>query len=90
MCLGVPGQVQEVEDGPLRLGRIRFGGIVKEASLAFVPDAKVGDYVLVHAGMALDVIDEDGARKVFEALRMLGEAEAAGLGPDDLPAEGGL
>jgi hydrogenase expression/formation protein HypC len=90
MCLGVPGQVQEVEDGPLRLGRIRFGGIVKEASLAFVPEAQVGDYVLVHAGMALEVIDEEAARNVFEALRQLGEAEAAGLGPDDLPAEGGL
>ena len=85
MCLGVPGQVLEVEDGALRLGRIRFGGIVKEASLAFVPEARVGDYVLVHAGTALEIIDEEGARQVFEALRQLGEAEAAGLGPDDLP-----
>ncbi len=56
-------------DDPLeRTGRIDFGGILKEASLAYVPEARVGDYVIVHVGFALSRVDEDEAKKVFEYL----------------------
>lgn len=78
MCLAVPGQLLAIEgDDPLtREGRVSFAGIVKTANLAYVPEAQVGDYVLVHAGFALTVIDED------EALRTL--AYLAEYEPEDL------
>ena len=78
MCLAVPGQVLSIEgDDPLtRQGRIAFAGIVKQANLAFVPEAKVGDYVLVHAGIAISVIDELEAEKT---LAYLAEAEPEAL-----------
>jgi hydrogenase expression/formation protein HypC len=75
MCLAVPGKIISVSgETPLeRAGRIDFGGIVKEASLAYVPEAAVGDYVIVHVGFALSRLDEDEARKVFEYLRQIGD-----------------
>ena len=75
MCLAVPGRVLDMTgDDPItRVGRVDFGGIVKEISLAFVPEARVDDYVLVHVGFALTVIDESEAAQVFEALREMGE-----------------
>lgn len=79
MCLGVPGKILSFEDGDLRMGRVAFGQVVKEISLAFVPDAQVGEYVVVHAGMALDVIDEEAAQRVFQVLRELDAASAEGL-----------
>jgi len=71
MCLAVPGRIVAIQEGDLRMGRVSFGLVQKDASLAFVPEAQVGDYVLIHAGMALEVIDEEAAHKVFEALREL-------------------
>jgi hydrogenase expression/formation protein HypC len=68
VCLGIPGRVLAVAEGPLRLGRVAFGPVVKEVALAFVPEAAVGDYVLVHAGTALEVIDPEAARQVFELI----------------------
>lgn len=61
------------EDPMLRMGKIDFGGILKEASLAYVPEAEVGDYVIVHVGFALSRVDEDEAHKVFEYLRRMDE-----------------
>jgi len=75
MCLAVPGKIISIQEGELRMGRIAFGPVEKDASLAFVPQAAVGDYVLIHAGMALEVIDEEAAQKVFEALRQMGEID---------------
>lgn len=61
-------------DDPLtRMGRINFGGIIKEASLAYVPEVVIGDYVIVHVGFALSKVDEDEAQKVFEYLRQMDE-----------------
>ncbi len=61
-------------DDPLtRMGKINFGGILKEASLAYVPEARVGDYVIVHVGFALSRLDEDEAQKVFEYLKQIEE-----------------
>jgi len=75
MCLAVPGLILSVSgDDPLRrVGRVDFGGIVKEINLAYLPEAAVGDHVLVHVGFAITVIDEAEAARVFEHLRELGE-----------------
>lgn len=72
-----------VGDDPLtRSGRVSFGGIVKEVNLAYVPEAKVGDYVIVHVGFALSVLDETEAQRVFDYLQQMGElAELKEGGP---------
>ena len=75
MCLGVPGQITSItcEDPIRRAGKVSFGGIVKEACLACVPEAKVGDYVIVHVGFAISRLDEEEARQVFEYLKQMDE-----------------
>ena len=78
MCLAVPGKVVGIIDeagAGLRLGKVDFGGIRKQVCLDYTPEARLGDYVLVHVGFALSVIDEAEARHVFEALRALGQLE---------------
>jgi hydrogenase expression/formation protein HypC len=84
MCLAIPGQILSTagDDPLLRTGRVSFGGIVKEVSLAYTPDAVVGDYVIVHVGFALSTVDETEAHRVFDYLREIGELE-------ELPAETG-
>lgn len=83
MCLAVPGKVVSIEGDALdRRGRVSFGGIVKQVSLACTPEAEVGDFVIVHAGLALNTIDEKEAESVFEYLREMGElAELEDSGP---------
>jgi len=80
MCLAIPGEIIEITGGdPLtRMARVSFGGVVREASLAYVPEAKPGDYVLVHAGFALQTIDEEEARRTLELIAQLGGAEEEG------------
>ncbi len=74
MCLAVPGKVLTVTGNDIdRAGRVSFGGIVKEVSLAYVPAAMVGDYVLVHVGFAISVMDEAEATQVFKYLKQIGE-----------------
>jgi hydrogenase expression/formation protein HypC len=75
MCLAVPGKIVEIRDhDPVsRQGIVDFGGVSKEINLSFVPEARPGDYVLVHAGFALNTIDEKEAAQVFEYLREMGE-----------------
>jgi hydrogenase expression/formation protein HypC len=75
MCLAIPGRIRSVEDdGSLfRRGRVDFGGIVKEINLAFVPEASTGDYVIVHAGVAISRLDEKQATEVFDYLAKMGE-----------------
>jgi hydrogenase expression/formation protein HypC len=75
MCLAIPGKIESVSGDDLltRMGKINFGGIRKEACLAYVPEAKVGDYVIVHVGFALSRLDEDEAQKVFEYLKQIEE-----------------
>ena len=71
MCLAVPGELMEIVDrgDPLmRTGKVSFGGIVKEVNLAYVPEAQVGDFLTVHVGFALSVVDEEDAKLVFEFL----------------------
>jgi hydrogenase expression/formation protein HypC len=75
MCLAIPGKIESISgDDPLsRMGKVNFGGVLKEACLAYVPEAQVGDYVIVHVGFALSRVDEAEARKVFEYLREMEE-----------------
>ena len=76
MCLAVPGRVVEIQGSDdLRSARVDFGGITRDASLVFVPEASVGDYVLVHVGFAIARIDEDAAREALDALDSIGELE---------------
>lgn len=83
MCLAIPGKIIEISgDEPLlRIGKISFGGAVKEVSLAYLPDAKVGDYALIHVGFALSIIDETEALKIFEYFKEMGELEAQDTKP---------
>jgi len=85
MCLAVPGKVLEIQQNPLgmTMGKVSFGGIAKTVSLAYLPDVKVGDYVLVHVGFALSKVDEKEAMEVFEYLRQMGD-----LSDLDLPSPG--
>jgi len=71
MCLGVPGKVVRIETNPLGMtvGRVEFGGIARDVSLAYVPDVKVGDYVVVHVGFAISIIDEHAATEIFSFLK---------------------
>jgi hydrogenase expression/formation protein HypC len=72
MCLAVPGQVASIAgDDLMRVGRVDFGGVVKEINLAYTPEARIGDYVLVHVGFAISVIDEEEAGRIFDHLRAL-------------------
>ena len=73
MCLAVPGKVIEIHESAewLRTGKVDFGGVVKEVSLALVPEATIGDYVIVHVGMALSIIAAEEAEQVFAYLRQM-------------------
>jgi len=74
MCLGLPGRIAETyEANGLRMGRIDFGGVIKEACLEYLPDARAGDYAIIHVGFAIGLLDEAAARRSLELL------EAAGL-----------
>jgi hydrogenase expression/formation protein HypC len=81
MCLAVPGKVLGITgaDPLTRIARVDFGGVVKAINLAFAPEARVGDYVLVHVGFAISVIDEREADRVFAHLRELDELDGDGM-----------
>ncbi|PCJ66972.1 MAG: HypC/HybG/HupF family hydrogenase formation chaperone [Candidatus Hydrogenedentota bacterium] len=70
MCLALPGRVTAImgDDPMMRIGKVAFSGVITEVNLCFVPDAKVGDYVLVHAGFAITTLDETAAARTFEYL----------------------
>jgi hydrogenase expression/formation protein HypC len=84
MCLAVPGKIVSVVGEDLeRQAKVDFGGVLKEVNLAYVPEAKVGEYVLVHVGFAISVVDEEEAGKVFGYLKEMGElGELGELTPD--------
>jgi len=88
MCLAIPGKVAGIaEKDGIRTGRVLFGGIARQACLDFVPEAKEGDYVLVHVGFAITVIDKDEAERTYALLESLGVL-AEELAPDGAaPAE---
>jgi hydrogenase expression/formation protein HypC len=83
MCLAIPGKVISVEEtGGMRTGRVQFGGIVRQASLDFVPEAAVGDYVMVHVGYAISRVDAAEAERTYQLLDEIGAIE------EELPPEG--
>jgi hydrogenase expression/formation protein HypC len=74
MCLGVPGKIVEIyTKDNLRMGRIDFGGVIREACLEYVPETEVGDYVVVHVGFAISRLSEEEAMETLELLREIGE-----------------
>jgi hydrogenase expression/formation protein HypC len=78
MCLAIPGKILSITnqlDETFRFGKVSFGGINKEVNLCMVPEANIGDYVLVHVGVAMSVVDEEEAQKVFSYLKEMGEVE---------------
>jgi hydrogenase expression/formation protein HypC len=76
MCLAVPGKILSANgEGFARTARVSFGGITKEISLAYVPEAREGEYVLVHVGFAISVVDEAEAMRTFEILKQMGELD---------------
>ncbi|TGV02158.1 HypC/HybG/HupF family hydrogenase formation chaperone [Flavivirga rizhaonensis] len=85
MCLSIPGKLLEITsqlDETFRTGRVSFDGVIKEVSLALVPEAKVNDYILVHVGVAISLINEDEAKKTFDILKQLNELKD--LGPSEI------
>ena len=78
MCLAIPGKITDIPDQVddlFRIGKVSFGGIQKDINLSMVSDAKVGDYVLVHVGVAISVVDEEEAKLTFEYLKKMGEVD---------------
>ena len=76
MCLSIPGKLIAITkelDEIFRVGNVSFDGVVKEVSLTLVPEAKIGDYVMVHVGAAISIVDEEEAKKTFDLLKQLGE-----------------
>jgi len=81
MCLAIPGKITAITaqlDETFRVGKVSFGGIHREVNLSMVPMAQVGNYVLVHVGVAISVVDEDEAQKTFEYIQQLGELAELG------------
>jgi hydrogenase expression/formation protein HypC len=84
MCLAVPGKILEVEDiAGARLGKIQFGGVTRQAYLDFVPEATVGDYVIVHVGFAISRVDAEEAGRTYALLEKMGLLAEEGIQPDD-------
>lgn len=77
MCLAVPGRIESIQgnDPVFRSGKVDFGGVVKEVNLAYVPEAKVGDYVLVHVGFAISIVDEEEAQQIYQYLKEISELD---------------
>lgn len=76
MCLAIPGKIKDItlqHNGMVKMAKVSFGGIVKEASLEMLPDAAIGDYVLVHVGVAISKVNEEEAQKTFNYLEEIGE-----------------
>lgn len=82
MCLGVPGKIVEIyQRGGLRMGRVDFGGVQREACLAYVPEAQVGDYTVIHVGFAISRLSEQEAMESLELLREIVDLDTE-LGPE--------
>ena len=89
MCLAVPGKIIEIyEAGGLKMAKLDYGGVVREACLAYVPEAQVGEYAIVHVGFALSILDEAEALKTLEAFEELDRLADAEDAEDAQTAEG--
>lgn len=82
MCLGVPGKIVETyQAGGLKMGKVDFGGVVRETCLEYVPQAEVGDYVVIHVGFAISLVSEEEAQATLDILREIMRLEEE-LGPE--------
>jgi hydrogenase expression/formation protein HypC len=87
MCLAVPGQIMKTAElGGQRVGQVRFGGIIRQAFLDFVPEAEVGDFVMVHVGFAISRVDAEEAERTYKLLETLGFLEEGLSGAASLPS----
>lgn len=78
MCLAIPGKIMDISaqlDDTFRLAKVSFGGIIKEVNLAMVPEATLGDYVMVHVGVAISVVDQAEAERTYRYLEQMGELD---------------
>ncbi len=78
MCLSIPGKIVSITselDEVFRIGNVDFDGIIKEVNLSMTPEANIGDYVLVHVGASISIVDEDEAKKTFDLYKQLGELD---------------
>ncbi len=81
MCLGIPGKIIETyETGGLKMGKVDFGGVVREACLEYVPEAAIGNYVIIHVGFAISILSEQEAEETLELLREISDVES-GIDP---------
>ena len=88
MCLSIPGKLVEITsqlDETFRMGKVSFDGVLKEVSLALVPEAQIDDYVMVHVGAAISVVNEEEAQKTFDILKQLGELDELESGQNNEP-----
>lgn len=89
MCLGIPGKILELfERDDLPMGKVQFGGIAKDVCLAYTPEVKVGDYVIVHVGFAISHVDEQEAQEIFSYLHEIEEVGSLEDGPQAPEGEG--
>jgi hydrogenase expression/formation protein HypC len=86
MCLAIPGKVLTKDNiGGIEVGQVQFGAITRQVALGFVPEAEVGDYVMVHVGFAISKVDAEEAERTYQILQELGALEEE-LGPEQEPA----
>ena len=86
MCLGIPGKIIEIyESGGLKMGKVDFGGVTREACLTYVPEAQLGDYTIIHVGFALNIISEAEAQETLQLLHEISDfnAELGEGGPEN-------
>lgn len=90
MCLGVPGKITTIyEVSGLRMGQVDFGGVTKEVCLAYVPEAQIGNYTVIHVGFALNLLDEAEALETLDLLRQIGAVDEE-LGEKDMRRQGAV
>ncbi len=86
MCLGVPGKIIEIHTtGAMRMAKVDFGGVVREACIETLPEAKIGDYTIVHAGFALNLLSEEEANLTLDALREIADLQDTFVLGDESP-----
>jgi hydrogenase expression/formation protein HypC len=84
MCLAIPGRVEQITEGDVRMGRVNFGGVVKNVCLDYVPEVVVGDYTIVHVGFALSRIDEKTALETLDLFEKMGALEEELAGEEEI------
>jgi len=84
MCLAIPGKVEQITEGDVRMGRVNFGGVVKNVCLDYVPEVVVGDYTIVHVGFALSRIDEKTALETLDLFEKMGALEEELAGEEEI------